>query len=1197
MRNLQVLACLLLCFIFTPLQAEQPRELKLYSRADITAQKFNLSDSDWRWLGEKREVKIAVYAPDNPPFDMVPDVNTYEGISADYTLLVMHSLGLRFQILHYPNRKGALDGLRQGQADIMVDDAGGLASQTSEFRNSIPYTPERPVLISRNTVLSKSITIPQNARIAIVRDFLSIDWVKRRYPGAIVSLFSSPQSALSSVAFGESDYFIGNLSTASFLIERNYATTLSIAETFTNEVTGPRFVFRESDLILQRSVDAVIGSLSSTQHKEIFRHWSQGPGQWVFESRLSLTEREIHWLRQNAEIQVVMNPLYAPFTLLDSQGQFQGIAADVLRLIHLRTGLNFKTVNADSVPEMFKMVHDYPGRFLAAMSYSPARDRQLMFTRPYVMPPFVLVVRDSVTSPKSIATAKTIAITPDNVLKEWLKKTYPDLKLLEAENASVAMKMVGEGKADGAVNNLIGARYMIDRYFRGELKIATRLGEDPALISFAVGRDQPELYSILNKALADIPPSDISLIANKWLGTPDVKLDTWTVYRTEFYWMTGVFALLVITSLIWNYYLHQQIRLRQEAQTRLEEQAEFLETLFNGTPTPVYVVGPTGEILNYNTAWKHFFASISDTVSNLPLTSQQHPLAQVWGTLSEVFDKTGNKTTLPQRYSIDNGTGERIIIHQTVAFKDRRGDVAGIIGCLQDITEYEQLLADVSNSRERAEQANRSKSTFLATMSHEIRTPISAIIGLLELVVTNYKRKGDDSETLRVAYESAQSLMGLIGDILDMAKIESGKLALTPEWVPFDTLAMPVIRVFDGLARQKGLLLESQIDTLHPDEIRIDPGRLHQILSNLVSNAIKFTEKGSVNVQVRCTTDDNEKATLELTVMDTGVGIAEEEQCDLFNPYVQAESGKKQSGTGLGLAICQQLTSKMGGEIALNSRMGRGTRITVRIPVSHREANHSGDTDKPEPPKNTQPLNILAVDDHPANRLLLRQQLIHLGHHVSEAENGDQALTLCRDNIFDLIITDCNMPVIDGLELTRLLRQEHKSQAVILGLTANAQSEERARCLAAGMDDCLFKPLRLTQLEVLLNDIPRRSLQPLPLEKLVNLTVLRELTQYDNELLNKLLITTRDENTNDMGQANIFLTKRAWDALAKSLHRLAGAAKIIGANHVEKNCRELEHSCENYPEEAEVIMKFQCVTQAVTELNHAIEEFVGKRMN
>lgn len=1198
MLKMWLLCCFSLCLLCTGVQAESPQGLKIFSRETPIQLNFELNDQDWRWLGKKQELHIALYGAQNPPFDMALESGVFEGLSADYSLLVAHSLGVRIKVLRYPNRDAALNGLSRGQVDMLIDYADD--NSVYPLLSSIAFTSDAIALVTREQDIARDQQKEQNMRIALLRGGVSDKWIEEHYPAAKITYFSSSVSALSSVAFGYNDYFIGSLITTSYLIERNYDNLLAVADILSTEQVGPHFLFRTEDTKLQRMVNAVLKSIPLTQHKAISRQWSSGQDLWQFQSGVVLTEREQSWLEQNREQRVVINPLFAPFTMFDEHGRFYGISADILQLIHLRTGLNFKAVETDSVTDMFKMVKQHKGDLIAAMSYSDARDKQLMFTRPYVQPAFALVVKNKVQVAPDLSDIKTLAITTDNSLWEWLKLNYPHIQLVKADNASLAMQWVKENKVDGAVHNLIGANYMIDRYFRGELRVASQLGDQVSRIAFAVPRDKPELYSILNKALADISPRDISMISNKWQGTPAVKLDTWTVYRTEFYWLAGVFAVLVLTSLFWIYYLRREIGKRKEIQSKLQEQVVFRETLFNSMPVPIYVVDLDGHVLSQNQAWEAFFKLDLLDLENLAVTSSVHPLFDVYTTLKAIPNHSSEGISLfRHRYSIHNGEEIRVVIHQAVPYVDIKGEVVGYICSWQDITEHEELLVELSSARERAEQASRTKSTFLATMSHEIRTPISAIVGLLELTVTNKSFIQTDMDAIKVAYESALSLMGLVGEILDMAKIESGELELVPKWTPFDELITPVVRVFDGLARQKSLTLYSHIDVLHPDEIYIDALRLHQILSNLISNAIKFTQQGSVEVLVKFLRNNEQLTVLELSVTDTGVGIAEEDQKQIFVPYKQSDAGKIQTGTGLGLAICSELVEMMGGVITLHSQLGKGTHITVYIPVEQRQSTQTLVEQSADVPSQMRPLNILAVDDHPANRLLLKSQLERLGHGVVEAENGDQALQLWRSNDFDLIITDCNMPIMDGLTLTRLLRQEQTQPLTIFGLTANAQPEERARCLAAGMDDCLFKPLRLAQLETLLNKVTRHTYQveapKILLDALVDLSALRQLVQQDTQLLEKLLLTTRDENIKDLQQLSLFTEQQDMNGLASCLHRLAGAAQIIGASEVEQHCRELEHYCESGSDLGILSTKVEQVVMAVLQVNDAIDGYVTKQ--
>ncbi|WP_182056935.1 transporter substrate-binding domain-containing protein, partial [Pantoea sp. ME81] len=242
MVKLLLLIGLMLCLMSQPVRAEDPRIMQLVSREQNVLLTFDLPDNDWRWLGEKREVSVAIYAPENPPFDMVIDANTLEGISADYTALVLHYLGLHINTHYYSSRSAALDALQQGKVDMLVDSAGSPEPTAAELLLSTAFASDYPAMVSRDNIMSEMSDDNSPMQIAMPRGYLSDAWIEARYPEAKITRYPSALSALASLAFGENDYFIGNLNTANYLIERNYASTLSVIRIFEPTDAGPRFV-------------------------------------------------------------------------------------------------------------------------------------------------------------------------------------------------------------------------------------------------------------------------------------------------------------------------------------------------------------------------------------------------------------------------------------------------------------------------------------------------------------------------------------------------------------------------------------------------------------------------------------------------------------------------------------------------------------------------------------------------------------------------------------------------------------------------------------------------------------------------------------------------------------------------------------------------------------------------------------------
>lgn len=367
----------------------------------------------------------------------------------------------------------------------------------------------------------------------------------------------------------------------------------------------------------------------------------------------------------------------------------------------------------------------------------------------------------------------------------------------------------------------------------------------------------------------------------------------------------------------------------------------------------------------------------------------------------------------------------------------------------------------LKRAKQQAEKASQAKSDFMAVVSHEVRTPLNGIVGLTDLLEEEVVRTEKGRDYLNTLRASTEALSTVINDILDYSRIVAGKLALAPRPFSLD-------KCLHTLCNSYSLRAENTSVTFYcdrPEELGTvvaDPGRLRQVLMNLLNNAFKFTDEGSVALDVIAQRHDDQLR-IFFSITDTGCGMTEEQQSKLFQPFSQVDSSlsRRRQGTGLGLVISQQLVEAMGGHIKLQSAPNGGSRFSFQLTFKTSQPEAFVVPKEPETPSLR--ANILVVEDNPVNQMLARKQLAKLGHAVSVVENGQEALDILAIQRFDLVLMDMQMPVMDGTEATRQLRARGETLP-ILAMTANAMPEDAQRCLGSGMQAVITKPVKVAEL-------------------------------------------------------------------------------------------------------------------------------------
>ncbi|MCU9948894.1 transporter substrate-binding domain-containing protein [Pseudomonas sp. PDM13] len=1185
-----LLTCLYLPFVTAE---EQP---VLFSHSGAQAMALPFDADDLRWLHDKQELVMGIAPPNFHPLEMTNATRDFEGVTADYLGLVAQSLGLAVRLRAYPDREAALAALQRGELDLL-----GSVTPEEAARYRLPltrqYMVDNPVLVARQDLEPRHWEQLKGLRLAVPRNYRPLDALKARYPEATLLPFDAEDQAIAAVAFGQADLMLSNALSAQFLISKAYSDYVRVLGTLPPEGHGYAFALNPREPRLQQLFDTALERIPEAQNVSIHRRW--GDRLMLGLAPLQFSDAEKQWIEQHPVVKVAVAHYLAPISYYDKQGNHLGITADLLTLLAAKTGIKFEVTAFDGYQGFYDAARDGRIQLVAGLSPDGARERLFHFTRPYLYSPQLLVSRDTADAPGSLAAlaGKTLALTRGDSLAAMLEQKYPEIRIHWVKSALESLALLGEGSVDATLLPELVVSHNLPRITRDRLRITAAADLPLATQALAVRRDEFELFGILDKAIRSIPPDTMTEIDNNWRTKAPVATPSWHDYITLIYLIAGGCALLLLIALVWGLSLRRQNAHRQQAERALGDQMRFMEALINGTPNPIYVRDLERRMVLCNHSYLQTFGRehgevIGSTVSNLPVEEQAE------------FDRdfqsilAGGQPVMKDRVvHIDGRT--LAIYHWMLPFRNADGDIVGIIGGWIDISERQQLLAQLQDAKEAADEASRAKSTFLATMSHEIRTPMSAVIGLLELALKHADQGRLDRDSIEVAHGSAQGLLALIGDILDIARIESGRLSLSPERANLRQLLESVVRVFDGLARQKGLRLTLDLDNSANDDLLLDPQRLKQVLSNLVSNAIKFTDQGSVSVIAR-TEPEGDDLRVQIEVIDTGIGISAHNQQKLFQPFAQAPGNgfSTRSGTGLGLMISRTLCEMMGGQLQLESELGTGTRIVMALRFGRLEPLAAEPLRPIEPVAEPvcQALNVLVVDDSYAIRKLLSDQLAYLGHRVSQAEHGEQGLALWQPGAFDLVITDCNMPMLSGYQLARRIREREPGEqpTLIWGFTANAQPDERQRCLDAGMDDCLFKPITLGELDVRLRTIaPRATPAPeqapvAPARACFDVKELEHFTGGDPGLTRRALEGILQSHRIDLQQVRSLLQSDGQHGVVEMAHRIRGAADIIRAHRLIDACERLEAAYRDNAPHSELRQLLQDLEATMIELDEEL---------
>jgi PAS domain S-box-containing protein len=599
-------------------------------------------------------------------------------------------------------------------------------------------------------------------------------------------------------------------------------------------------------------------------------------------------------------------------------------------------------------------------------------------------------------------------------------------------------------------------------------------------------------------------------------------------------------------------------------------ESQYARSLIEASLDPLFTISPEGKITDINNASIDITEVTRENLIGTDFFEYFTEPDKAREIYKQVFAE-GFVADFP--LTIRDGKLTDVLFNGSV-YKDEHGKVIGVVVVARDITDHNRVEKELKEARVRAESATeiaeeakdiaesatkiaenavKSKQQFLSNMSHEIRTPMNAIIGFTKVLLKS-DLDPKQKEYLNAIKMSGDALTVLINDILDLAKVDAGKMIF--EQTPFNMAASisAMIHLFETKIQEKNLLLKKKYDDKIPKVLIGDPVRLHQIILNLVSNAVKFTSKGEITISVRLLNENEKKATIEFSVTDTGIGIQKDKIEHIFENFQQAssETARLYGGTGLGLAISKQLVESQGGSISVKSKLEEGS--TFSFILTFQKTNAEVESQIVMKGLNTKVENIkvLVVEDIALNQLLMKTLLDDFGFECDITDNGKIAIEKLQNKSYDIILMDLHMPEMNGFEATEYIRSKMNSQIPIIALTADVTTADLKKCTAVGMNDYISKPLDEKLLYDKIIDLLQKTrlTQNSPLlagrSKYTDLSYLNKRTKDNPELIKEMIVLYLKQTPPLISQMKKGIHEKDWDLVYAAAHKLIPSFSIMG---------------------------------------------------